>query len=444
MSPKYFGTDGIRGRAGTMLTPELALRASCAYARLLCSEATGRCTVVIGGDPRLSTPMLRAAAASGVCLAGADVVDLGIVPTPLVPFMQLRRRYAGGLMVTASHNPVPDNGLKFFGQTGQKITTELESKIEESIETSGWMQALNDVPPGDIAEFDAGQLYLAWLQRQFKADSKPLRLVLDCAYGATSELAPLAFEAAGYEVHALHARFDGSRVNVNSGATSMGKLRSAVKASKADLGIAFDGDGDRMLAVDAKGQPVSGDKIIALFALNLPRYRSAGRVVMTHMTNLGVEEALRRHGIEMVRTDVGDALVAAAMDAGGINLGGEQSGHIIMCDKAPTGDGILAGLQLAAIIRSKQRPLHELVAEFQEYPQQLTNLTVRDKAGWRSDAKLQSELKNIQFRHADVRFYLRPSGTENLLRVLTEARDPEQCRVANAEVCATFQAWDSR
>jgi phosphoglucosamine mutase len=438
---KYFGTDGIRGRAGSELGAELALRAASAFARQP-GRAAGRgrlAQIAVGRDPRLSSPMLFHAVAAGLCQAGCDVLDLGIVPTPVVPFWLLREKLAGGVMITASHNPVPDNGIKFFGPGGSKIDEAEELAIEKLI----------DAPQGSGEAFgstrgvDASEAYLAFAAKAGgKGAERQLNIVLDCAYGATSELAPEAFLRAGHRIEAINARFDGSRINVRCGATHLDQLCARVKSRGADLGLAFDGDGDRVLAVDGQGRAVSGDVIIALLATHVPVYKKGGAVVMTHMTNLGVEEALAGKGIHMHRTDVGDAKVAAMMQQQGIHLGGEQSGHIIMRDRLPSGDGILTGLALANLLRRSRRSLAELAAEYPQYPQKLTNLKVRDKQAVSKDAALRRDLSAITKKNNDVRFYIRPSGTENLLRVLTEARDKERCEAANLAVCEAIQSRD--
>lgn len=448
MATRYFGTDGIRGRAGTTLTPELALRAAFGMA---CCITGGRDyspydkpEIALGRDCRLSSPMLADAVRSGINLGGCNVIDLGIVPTPVVTHMVLREALAGGIMITASHNPIQDNGIKFFGPAGFKLEPVDEADVEAIINSPGPVKTLNELHFGEDFHVDPTLPYLAALRAAVPSSSKPraFKVVLDCAYGATAKLAARAFERAGYDVHAINNHFDGAMINVNCGATNLRQLSQAVCQTGAELGLAFDGDGDRMLAVDHTGQPVSGDKIIALFATRLPRYKRQGAVVMTHMTNVGVEQALAAKGVRMVRTEVGDVKVLQAMLQQNINLGGEQSGHIIMLDKSRAGDGILAGLQLASILRGAKQALADMVAQFPEYPQQLTNLTVRDKQAWQQDKKLALNLKKAQARYKEVRFYLRPSGTENLVRVLTEAIDDDRCHKANAEICELIAAWD--
>jgi phosphoglucosamine mutase len=438
----HFGTDGIRGRAGVTLTVELALRAASGFASVLPRKGEGRPVVVLGRDPRLSSPALAAATSAGLLQAGCDVVDLGIVPTPVVPFAMRARKAAGGVMITASHNPVPDNGIKFFGADGFKISEREEATIDKAIVSGSLPRAASEF--GVSGNSDPTEAYLAYLRSAVRnrTNGHTLRIVLDCANGSTSELAPRAFDNAGFVVETINSRFDGRRINVNCGATYLRPLAAQVKRSRADFGLAFDGDGDRVLAVDHLGRQVSGDKIIALLALNIKSYRQQGAVVMTQMTNLGVEEALAREGVRMLRTEVGDVQVLAAMRREGLALGGEQSGHVIMLDLATSGDGILTGLRLAEVVRKAKQPLAGLAARFPEYPQKLTNLALRDKEAWRRSKTLQGELSRIRKGFPDVRFYLRPSGTEDLIRVLTESRDAGRCLQGNAAACDALREWN--
>ena len=448
---RYFGTDGMRGRAGDALGPELALRAAFGFTRQLGKSkdlyhTRHRPKVVVGSDCRLSSPMLKSAAISGLALGGCDAIDIGIVPTPLVSFTVLKRKAAGGVMLTASHNPIEDNGIKFFGGDGIKITPKQERAIEKIIAKPARLAAPGKINFGKHSLYEPAGDYLSFLQRAVRvsANSRSLRLVLDCAHGASSALAPEAFTQAGFSVRAINAIFNGRRINVKCGATDLRQLSRAVKRTGADLGLAFDGDGDRVLAVDHLGRSVSGDRIIALLATRIKHYQGQGAVVMTHMTNLGVELALKLRGIKMHRVEVGDANVLAAMMREGLDLGGEQAGHVIMRDKLPAGDGILTGLRLAALLRSEQQPLSALVEEFPEYPQVLTNLRMHDKLAWQDDARLRKRLSRVKADNKGVRFYLRPSGTEDVVRVLTEAEDSRRCRRGNLAACEALQSFDNR
>ena len=443
---RYFGTDGIRGKAGGPLTAGLVLRAAQSFALAICGSRgfrrNGRPQVVLARDSRLSSPMLAAAAAGGVAAAGVDVLDLGIAPTPMVPLLILQQRSSGGLMITASHNPVEDNGVKFFAGDGRKIPSDLEARIEEDLDSGSPKFAAPGIHFGQLNRLNPRRHYLKFVHGKLRRPRQPkLKVVLDCAWGATAELAPVVFADYGFRVSAINDRFDGSRVNVKCGATDLAQLSTAVKTRGAGLGLAFDGDGDRVLAVDADGSTVNGDKLIALFSTRLRRYRRQGGVVMTRMTNMAIEQALAGHGISLHRTEVGDINVVNEMERSGLSLGGEQSGHIIMADKLPAGDGILAGLQLALLVNRNSRGLAELVEQFEEYPQHLTNLEIRDKSAWQQDRKFRNRLQVIQDGFSDVRFYLRPSGTENLVRVLTEALDGRRSKEANRLVCQAFREW---
>ncbi len=439
---RYFGTDGIRGHAGEFLTPELVQRAAYGYAATLGGKRYGnrrRPLVAVGEDSRLSSPMLRCAVVSGLNYGGCDALLLGCVPTPVVVYSVLQRKLAGGVMVTASHNPVGDNGVKFFAGNGLKIAPEAEQAIEAVLGGAS-PRVAEELYFGQSQACDPQPEYLNYLQQAVKlpAKLKPLRIVLDCANGATAMLAPPAFAQAGFAVESINAKFDGAKVNVRCGATDLTALCLSVQRAGADLGLAFDGDGDRVLAVDELGQPVNGDKLIALLALRLPRYRKSGAVVMTQMTNLGIEQELEKKGIHMVRTDVGDVLVMRALLEQGLLLGGEQSGHVIQRDLLPAGDGILAGLQFAAVVASAAQPLSELAGQFPEFPQRLTNLRVQDKYAWQRDKRVARQLQAVERKYPQVRFYLRPSGTEPLIRVLTEAADAGQCEQSNADACAVL------
>jgi len=447
---QLFGTDGIRGRAGARLTPELALRAAFGFARIIGGprKAYGRRRplVLVGSDCRLSSEMLAAAVSSGLMYGGCDVLELGVLPTPAVSMLVIDQAAAGGVMITASHNPVADNGLKFFGADGIKLPEAQELAIEQVVLASGEITVADQLHFGKHKLLDPAQEYLSFVRRAVRSTSgQPrLKVLLDCAHGATCALAPAAYERAGYRVEPVHCTFDGARVNVKCGATDVGALSRHVRKAGADLGLAFDGDGDRVIAVDERGRQVSGDKIVALFATQLSRYRRQRAVVMTQMTNMGVEEGLSRRGIRLMRTEVGDINVLAAMRKHRLNLGGEQSGHIILRDKLPAGDGILTGLQLAAVVRRSKKTLGALADAFEEYPQVLTNLTVHNKLAWQQDKRFMRAFRQISDGHADVRFYLRPSGTEDVVRVLTEARDPQRCRSGNELLCEALRAWDTR
>lgn len=423
---RLFGTDGVRGVANEQLTPDLALALGRAAGRVL-APSGGR--FVVGRDTRLSGPMLEAALVAGLCSSGAEVMRAGIVPTPAVAYLTVEEKADGGAVISASHNPVPDNGIKFFSSAALKTSDEIEAQIEEAAGS----------PPGDLPTGtrigtardleDASDLYVDHLLGSLPANLDGLRVVLDCAYGAAFHLAPRAFREAGADVHAIHADPDGSRINVDCGSTNMKELARTVLDEGADIGLAFDGDADRVLAVDERGEEVDGDRLLGLAAVHLMEEGRLkdGVLVATVMSNLGFVRALQDHGIEVVAAPVGDKFVAAEMAERGAVLGGEQSGHVIFAEYSTTGDGILTGLQIASILRSSDVPMSKLAHFFEPFPQVLINVDVSNRDGltgataiWDAVARAESALGE------DGRVLLRPSGTEPLVRVMVEAADQTQ------------------
>jgi phosphoglucosamine mutase len=427
---RLFGTDGIRGVAGLELTARLAMDLSIAAAAVLSGDggdATGRATrplAVIGRDPRASGEFLEAAVVAGLASSGVDVLRLGVIPTPGVAFLTGALGAAFGVVISASHNPAADNGIKFFGPGGVKLPDETEDQIEAR---------LGAAPPrtgvfGRVADADAEPArYLDYLLATLPAGPNPplagLRVVADCAHGAAYRLAPEALRRAGAEVVTIGAAPDGLNINAGCGSTSLGALVAAVTEQGADAGIAYDGDADRCLAVDAGGQPLDGDQIMTVLATEL---KEAGRlagdaVVVTVMSNQGFYVAMRDAGIEVIQTPVGDKHVSAAMRAGGYVLGGEQSGHIIMGEHATTGDGVLTSLQLLAAVNRRGVPLAAAAKMMPKYPQVLVNVPGdASQLGPQVDAaveRAQAELGD------DGRILVRPSGTEPKIRLMVQARD---------------------
>ena len=432
--PTLFGTDGVRGVANRQLTPDLALALGRAAGLVLASR-TGQ--VVVGRDTRLSGPMLEAALVAGLCSAGVDVRTAGILPTPGVAFLTLDEKAAAGAMISASHNPVPDNGIKFFSNEGLKIPTGAEDAIEKAAASPP-----SDLPTGaEIggaeALVDGIDRYIDHLIKTVDDRLDGLRVVLDCAYGAAYQVAPRAFREAGAEVIAIHAEPDGSRINVDCGSTSLTELAGRVVAEGADFGLGFDGDADRVLAVDERGEEVDGDRIIGLAALNL---HDQGRlkhdlVVSTVMANLGFRRALEARGIEVFTAPVGDRHVVEAMAEKGAILGGEQSGHVIFSEHSTTGDGVLTGLQLAQIVAVSDARLGDLAHFFEPYPQVLLNVKVVSKDGLESAGALWDKVARIEDRLAeDGRVLIRPSGTEPVIRVMVEAANADAASAAAEEL----------
>ena len=436
---KLFGTDGIRGVANRDLTPDLVL----ALGRAAGMVAARRGTVVVGRDTRVSGPMLEGALVAGLCSSGASVRLAGVVPTPAVAFLTREEKADAGAVISASHNPVPDNGIKFFSSDGYKLGSDLEEAIEK---------AMAD-PPADLptgievgsAEpiTDAPDLYVDHLLRSIDEPLAGLRVVLDCAYGAAFEVGPRAFKEAGATVTVLHAEPDGSRINVACGSTDLAALAKQVQAAGADMGFGFDGDADRVLAVDERGQEVDGDRIIALSALRLKEKGELTKdlVVGTVMANLGFRRTLAEHGIEVIAAPVGDRFVVEQMRETGAVLGGEQSGHVIFAEHSTTGDGVLTALQVAAAVAGSDATLSSLAHVFEPFPQVLINVPVKDRSGLEGAEQLWDQVRAAETKLGeDGRVLLRASGTEQLVRVMVEASDEQVAQRTASELASAVQA----
>jgi phosphoglucosamine mutase len=421
---RLFGTDGVRGLAnGDVLTPELALAVarSAAHELLALRSGSGRPRAVIGRDTRPSGPMLEAAAAAGFASAGVDVQLLGVVPTPAVAHACARGGADLGLVVSASHNAMPDNGLKLFGPGGWKLPDDVEVALERGL--GGTPERPTGLDLGRITAAPyAVDSYVQALLHAVTARPTGLRVVVDCAQGAASTLAPQVYRRAGADVVAIAADGDGARINDGSGATHLALLQAAVREHGADLGLAHDGDADRCLAVDATGTVVDGDQLLALLAVGLHERGAldTGTVVATVMSNLGFVRAMEQHGIRVVQTAVGDRYVLEAMRAGGHVLGGEQSGHTVLLEHATTGDGLLTGLSVLSRMAETGRSLADLAAVMTRLPQVLVN--VRAERSRAVDADVLDAVAHEQgLLGGHGRVLLRPSGTEPLVRVMVEA-----------------------
>jgi len=435
---RLFGTDGVRGVANADLTAEMALGLSVAAAHVLAEAGTfagHKPKAVVGRDPRASGEFLEAAVVAGLASAGVDVLRVGVLPTPAVAYLTGALGADLGVMLSASHNAMPDNGIKFFARGGHKLADELEDRIE-AVYAEHRTGAPWDRPTGagvgrvhDYAEgFDQ---YIAHLVGVLPNRLDGLRIVLDEAHGAASRVSPEAFARAGAEVITIGAEPDGLNINDGYGSTHLDKLKAAVVEHGADLGIAHDGDADRCLAVDHTGEEVDGDQILSVLALAM-RERSALRsdtVVATVMSNLGFKLAMEREGIQVVQTAVGDRYVLEEMKAHGYALGGEQSGHVIVLDHATTGDGTLTGLLLAARVAGTGRSLKELAGVMERLPQVLINVPDVDKSRVRDSADVTAAVAEAERELGTTgRVLLRPSGTEPLVRVMVEAADLEQAK----------------
>lgn len=418
---RLFGTDGIRGVANETLTPELALEVGRAAARTL---TPGGGTFVIGRDTRLSGPMLEGALVAGLCASGAQVVRGGILPTAAVAYLVRALGADAGVVLSASHNPIEDNGIKFFDREGFKLPDAVEERIEGALGAEGPRPTGRAV--GRVQELvDAEERYLRHLVAH-ALPARGLRIVVDCAFGAAYRVAPALWDLLGADVIALHDEPDGERINVECGSTHPEVLQEAVRAHRADLGVAHDGDADRVIAVDERGSVVDGDLMLVVCARHLARLGILDPpvVVATLMTNLGVERALQRDGIRVERAPVGDRYVLERMLQIGAVLGGEQSGHVIFRHLATTGDGLLTAIQLLnAMLRSGRR-LSDLVADVARYPQVLLNVRVPNpRAAVEDDAVRDAVRAASQRLGSEGRILVRPSGTEPVVRVMVEHED---------------------
>ncbi|ANH92969.1 MULTISPECIES: phosphoglucosamine mutase [unclassified Streptomyces] len=435
---RLFGTDGVRGVANADLTAEMALGLSVAAAHVLAEAGTfegHRPKAVVGRDPRASGEFLEAAVVAGLASAGVDVLRVGVLPTPAVAYLTGSLGADLGVMLSASHNAMPDNGIKFFARGGHKLADELEDRIEKIYQehrTGAPWDRPTGAGVGRVRDYDEGfDKYVAHLVGVLPNRLDGLRIVLDEAHGAAARVSPEAFARAGAEVVTIGAEPDGLNINDGCGSTHLDQLKAAVVAHGAHLGIAHDGDADRCLAVDHTGEEIDGDQILAVLALAM-RERSALRsdtVVATVMSNLGFKLAMEREGIRLLQTGVGDRYVLEEMKSGGFALGGEQSGHVIILDHATTGDGTLTGLMLAARVADTGRTLRELAGVMERLPQVLVNVPDVDKSRVRTSADLATAVAEAEHELGQTgRVLLRPSGTEPLVRVMVEAADIEQAR----------------
>ena len=435
---RLFGTDGVRGLANKDITSESALKLAQAAAIVLGEQARARGQkpiAVIGRDPRISGEFLAAAISAGLASSGVDVFDAGVIPTPATSFLTADLDADFGVMISASHNPAPDNGIKFFSRGGHKLDDAVEDAIEKALSAKPLTPIGAEI--GHVKEFaDAKSRYLVHLQGTLPNSLKGIKVVVDCANGAAADIAPKAFRDAGAEVVVIGNEPDGYNINLGCGSTHLSALQAAVVEHGADVGIAHDGDADRTLAVDATGAIVDGDQIMAILAVAAKARGDLSRntLVATVMSNLGLKIAMKQAGIEMIETKVGDRYVLEVIREGGYTLGGEQSGHLIFARHATTGDGILTGLQLLAQMSSTGKSLQELASAMTVYPQVLINVPEVDKSKVNSDPELQKVVQEAKSELGETgRVLLRASGTEPLVRVMVEAQD-----------AGTAQSWAER
>lgn len=428
---KYFGTDGVRGVANSELTPELAFKLG-RFGGYILTKDHDRPKVLIGRDTRISGHMFEGALVAGLLSIGAEVMRLGVISTPGVAFLTRALGAQAGVMISASHNPVADNGIKFFGPDGFKLSDEQELEIEQYLDKE------KDELPRPIGEnlgqvndyFEGGQKYLQFLKQTVDEDFSGIHVALDCAHGATSSLATHLFADLESDISTMGSSPNGLNINDGVGSTHPEALAQFVLEKEADVGLAFDGDGDRLIAIDEKGEIVDGDQIMYICAkyLSAQGMLKQNTVVSTVMSNLGFYKALERAGIRSEQTAVGDRYVVEEMKKSGYNLGGEQSGHIIFLDLNTTGDGLLTGIQLVNIMKVTKKPLSELAREVEKFPQKLVNIRVSDKHHVTDNEKVKEVIENVEAEmNGNGRILVRPSGTEPLVRVMAEAPSEELC-----------------
>jgi phosphoglucosamine mutase len=440
---KFFGTDGIRGRANGVITPELALRVGQA-AGLIFRRGDHRHRVVIGKDTRLSGYMIENALVAGFTSVGIDPLLLGPVPTPAVAMLTRSMRADMGVMISASHNPFEDNGIKIFGPDGYKLSDELEQQIETLLESDLGPRLASSMELGRARRVDdvrARYIEFAKLTLPRSLSLEGLRVVVDCAHGAGYRAAPEALWELGAEVIAMGVEPDGFNINRDVGSTAPQALINKVREVRADIGIALDGDADRVLLIDELGRPINGDQVMAVIAES---WKEDGRlsrpgVVATVMSNLGLERYLHSIGLSLARTAVGDRHVLEHMREHGYNVGGEQSGHIILSDYTTTGDGLICALQVLAVVRRQNRPVSEVCQRFEPAPQVLKNVRTTSRDALRADS-VQRVIADGERRLAGGRLLIRPSGTEPVIRVMGEGDDPVLVEAVVDDICDAIRA----
>ncbi|WP_105616744.1 phosphoglucosamine mutase [Vallitalea okinawensis] len=427
---RLFGTDGVRGVANSELTPELAFKLGQAGAYVLTKEKHHKAKILVGRDTRISGHMLEAALVAGICSVGAEAVLLGVVPTPAVAYLTKKYNADAGVVISASHNPVEYNGIKFFNNKGYKLRDELEEEIEGIIldETEKCPTPTGEEIGTIITQYEAVEDYIEYTKNTIKTDLKGLKVAIDCANGAASVTAEKALKALGANVHVIHSEPNGKNINKNCGSTHMDDLIQIVKDGDFHAGIAFDGDADRCLAVDEKGNYIDGDQIMAICADLMKEEGTLKNdtIVATVMSNLGLHLMGKEKGITIETTQVGDRYVLEDMLKNGHNIGGEQSGHVILLDYNTTGDGLLTALHLLEVLVKRQKPLSELASVMRVLPQVLENAKVDNskKYDFHKDVTIKAAIHKIEEKYKDEgRVLIRPSGTEPLVRVMLEGID---------------------
>ncbi len=450
---RYFGTDGVRGVANELLTPEFVMRLGRAIAQQLMRTVTSHPTrVLIGRDTRRSGGMLEGALISGLCSMGVEVTSAGVLPTPAIAYLTREGHYDLGIVLSASHNPSHDNGIKLIGSDGYKFPDEYEAEIERLLETAPepfpYPQA-DRIGQWRYDEQESEQylFYLLHLMRELTGEREPLKglhIAVDCANGSASQYAPVVLSELGARVSLYAGEPDGDNINADCGSTHLDLLQRAVLETGAMVGVAFDGDADRALFCDEQGDPVDGDAIMTMWALTRHAEGTLNPplVVATEMSNLGMEKRLSAEGITLARTRVGDRYVAEAMRETGALIGGEQSGHIIFAERATTGDGLITMLEVLNLFRRAQRPFSEIAHPFEPYPQRLVTIPVQDKHAWQTHPEVQAVTEQVRALLQDRgRLSLRASGTENAIRIMVEAETQELLEDALHPMVEAVRKW---
>ncbi len=446
MQKQLFGTDGIRGTANTYpITPEVALRLGRAIVRVIMAKPNSPHKVIIGKDTRLSGYMLETALTAGLVSEGARVLLTGPLPTPAIAYLTTSMQCDAGIMLTASHNPFEDNGIKIFGSDGYKLSDAQEAEIEAILHQEGLAEPHAPTELGKAFRIDSAKgRYIEFVKNAAGVVSlNGLKVVLDCAHGAAYEVGPTIFAELGATVIAINTSPNGRNINTDCGALYPEKTAVIVKQEKADIGICFDGDADRVIFVDENGTIVSGDKILAMSAIALKKQERLVKdtLVVTVMSNLGLTESLKEYGIAVETTPVGDRHVVERMRQGGYSIGGENSGHIIFAKNATTGDGIMSALQILSMLKNEAKPLSELAECMQTYPQELHAISVKEKPPIDSIPELQLAMQQAETTLGDKgRILVRYSGTENKIRVLVEASDATLARSQSDLLCAAIHS----
>lgn len=429
---RMFGTDGVRGVAGKELTIELATQLGQAGAYVLTKKQAHKPTIIVGCDTRISGSMLASALMAGICSVGANAIFVGVMPTPAIAYLTRKHKVDAGVVISASHNPMEFNGIKFFNGEGYKLSDALEDEIEELITSEKEIKLPTGSDIGTVEyRFDMSREYVDFMKKTVPVDLTGMKIVIDCAEGAAYQTSVLTLEELGAELVAIHTEPDGTNINSNCGSTHMQELKARVVYEKAALGLAFDGDADRMLAVDENGQMVDGDQIMAICANHMKAKGTLKRdtVVVTVMTNLGFTLMGEREGLHIEKTKVGDRYVLENMLEHGYNLGGEQSGHVIFLDDNTTGDGLLSALHLLEVMVSTGKPLSELASVMEVLPQALVNAKVptHKKESFMDYPEIAGAIEELEAKfEGEGRVLIRPSGTEPLVRVMIEGKDQKQ------------------